>query len=121
MISAPPLTPAFHPVAREPIAGSITSSRDASVIERAERISRRAETHFEKHREQWISTRYRQLLLKEGAQPSLRPMGASDDRKAHLYRAATFLTERKQASRIQRIERATNRMQGLDRKAGLEL
>jgi hypothetical protein len=121
MISAPPLTPAFHPAAREPIANNVASSRGASVIEKAERISRHAETHFEKHREQWISTRYRQLLLKESAQPSMRPMGASDDRKAHLYRAATFLTERKQTSRIQSIEHAANRMLGLERKSGLEL
>lgn len=91
----------------------------ASVESKADRVRNHAEAHYERHAKQWVSSRYTQLLLREAPQPSLRPAGAVDDRKAHLMRAAIHLVERKQHLRLMRIERAAQRSLGRGRDDGL--
>jgi hypothetical protein len=106
MNGANPLTPSFQ---------TAKGDAHAPLPDKAERVLSRCDAHYEKHRDKWIAKRYETLLLKEGTQPALRPSWAQDDRKAHLYRAATSLVQRKQQMRLQKINTTARRMMGYDR------
>lgn len=113
MSATPNLGGHFAPAASQPLRMA------ASVESKAERIRSHAEAHYERHAKHWVASRYTQLLLREAPQPSLRPDGVADDRKAHLFRAASHLVERKQQGRLIRIEKAAQRMSGLSRDDGI--
>jgi hypothetical protein len=105
-MSAPPVLTPFAAASAAPVSSSAPAVESAQ--ERKASISVRAEDHFEKHRTDWISRRYGELLRKDPPAPSLTPAGQVDDRQARLMRTATHLVERQQARRMLRIERAGN-------------
>lgn len=106
MSGAQPLTPSFH---------AVKGGDRAVMPDKAERALSRCEAHYDKHRDAWIAKRYQTLLAKEGAQPTLRPSWAQEDRKSHLYRAATLLVQRKQQLRVQKINAVAHRQAGRER------
>ena len=106
MNGAPQLGRQFTPAAAP------SASIAPSVEGRADQVRQKAEAHHERHAKAWVASRYTRLLVREGNQPALRPAGATDDRKAHLMRAAIHSVERKQHLRIARIERAAQRISG---------
>ena len=104
------LSPRFESAAKES-AGASAASIEV-VREKQTRVTELAQSHFEKHREQWIAKRYNQLLKQDAPAPALRPPGMTEDRSARLMRAAAHLTDRKQAARLQKINAAADRMTG---------
>lgn len=80
----------------------------------------RAQAHFEKQREGWITKRYHQLLKQDAPAPGFRPPGMPEDRSARLIRAAAHLVDRRQEARIQRIRGAAEHMIGGKRRSQLE-
>jgi MoxR-like ATPase len=76
-----------------------------------ERVSERAEAHFEKHRSAWTAKQYAVLLAKDARSPSLRPYGMPDDRKERLMRAADYMVRGRFQKRMNDISRAADRMQ----------
>lgn len=113
MSSTPNLGGHFAPAANAP------ARLAASVESKADRVRSKAQTHYERHAKAWVSNRFTELLLNEGVHPAPRPNGVVDDRKAHLFRAATHLVERKQHLRLLRIEKAAQRMSGLNLDKGI--
>lgn len=89
---------------------TVSPERAAEVSAKAERVTARAEAHFEKHRQLWTNRQYGQLLARDGERMAFRPNGMADDRKAHLMRAADHLVRQKQAQRISNIGRAAENM-----------
>lgn len=89
---------------------SLTPERAAEVSAKAERVTARAEAHFENHRQLWTNRQYGRLLALDGERMAFRPNGMADDRKAHLMRAADHLVRQKQAQRISRIGRAAENL-----------
>ena len=84
--------------------------------ERQSAVTDRANAHFEKHREGWITKKYGELLRNDGQHPSLTPPGHVEDRSARLMRAAEHLVNRKQVTRLQKISAAgRNKEQELSR------
>lgn len=114
MSTTPNLGAHFAPVA------SKVAQISSAVQEKAERVRAKADAHYERHAKQWVSAQYTKMLLNEGTHQSPRPSGVVEDRKAHLFRAATHLVQRKQHLRLLRIEKAAQRMSGLDRDIGFE-
>lgn len=84
---------------------------------RAAVVAEKAVAHFEKHREQWVANRYRQLLMQDAPAPSLHPAGMKEDRTNRLLRAAAYMVDRNQSSRLTRI-RLIGRQ---DRAAGFDM
>ena len=84
--------------------------RAAEVSAKAERVTAKAEAHFEKHRQLWTNRQYGQLLARDGLRMDLRPPGMVDDRKAHLLRAADHLVRQRQSVRLSSISRAADNM-----------
>jgi hypothetical protein len=91
----------------------VTPERAAEISAKADRISAKAEAHFDEHRQQWTNRQYGRLLARDGERMEFRPNGVADDRKAHLMRAADALIRQRQSKRLMKIERAANSM--LDR------
>ncbi|MBB4858173.1 hypothetical protein HNO88_001492 [Novosphingobium chloroacetimidivorans] len=89
---------------------TVPPERAAEVCEKAERVTAKAEAHFEKHRQLWTNRQYGQLLARDGERMAFRPNGMADDRKAHLMRAADHLVRQKQVQRISKIARAAQKM-----------
>lgn len=89
---------------------SVSPARAAEVTAKAERVTARAEAHFEKHRKTWTNRQYGELLARDGERMVLRPRGMVDDRKAHLMRAADHLVRQRQAARLSSINRAANNL-----------
>lgn len=81
-----------------------------NVADKESRVTARAVSHFEQNRRQWIAARYSKLLQQDAPAPALKPAGMGEDRAGRLHRAATHLVERKQASRLDRIRSAAERM-----------
>lgn len=102
---------------------TVSSERAAEVSAKAERVTARAEAHFEKHRQLWTNRQYGQLLARDGERMAFRPNGMVDDRKAHLMRAADYLVRQKQAMRLALIDRAASNLQtgrsGKERQSGI--
>jgi hypothetical protein len=90
----------------------LNAERAAEITSKCERISERAHSHFEKHRQLWTNRQYGELLSRDGQRMALRPHGMSDDRKAHLVRAADSMVLQRQARRLAKIERAASNMLG---------
>ncbi len=106
------LKPQFAARAEKPVKAVASPSRpkEENVADKETRVTARAVTHFEQNRRQWVATQYRKLLLKEAPGPEPRPPGVGDSRANRLFRAATHLVERKQASRLERIRSAGERL-----------
>lgn len=115
----PNLAARFSPVA-ERRGSAATTSKANAVREKESRIVERAQAHFEKQREGWITKRYHQLLKQDAPAPSLQPRGAVEDRSARLMRAAAHLVDRRQEARIHRIRSAAEHMIGGKRRSQLE-
>lgn len=102
---------------------TVSSERAAEVSAKAERVTARAEAHFEKHRQLWTNRQYGQFLARDGERMEFRPNGMVDDRKAHLMRAADHLVRQKQAMRLALIDRAASNLQtgrsGKERQSGI--
>ena len=94
---------------------AVSPDRAAEVSAKAERVTAKAEAHFEKHRHVWTNRQYGELLSRDGGRMAMRPAGMPDDRKAHLMRAADHLVRHKQAARLTKIDRAAERMSGNDK------
>lgn len=109
--SASAATSALQPVSPE---------RAAEVSVKAERVTAKAEAHFEKHRQLWTNRQYGQLLARDGGRLELRPPGIVDDRKAHLMRAADHLVRQRQSGRLSSISRAAENLlrNGIEKKRG---
>jgi hypothetical protein len=90
----------------------VSAERAAEINSKCERVSERAQSHFEKQRQQWVNRQYGELLARDGPRMVLRPAGMPDDRKAHLARAADSMILQRQARRLAKIERAANNMLG---------
>ncbi|KTR83769.1 hypothetical protein NS277_07325 [Novosphingobium barchaimii] len=88
----------------------MTSERTAEINAKADRITAKAEAHFEKHRQQWTNRQYGRLLARDGERMEFRPSGMAQDRKAHLMRAADQLVCRKQSMRLALIEQAASNL-----------
>jgi hypothetical protein len=88
----------------------VSPERVVEISAKRERVTERAESHFEKNRQKWTNRQYGELLSRDGERMTLRPAGMQDDRKAHLMRAADYMVRQKQANRIAKIERAANNM-----------
>lgn len=91
-------------------AASQSRSQGENVADKESRVTARAVSHFEQNRRQWIAARYSKLLQQDAPAPALKPAGMGEDRAGRLYRAATHLVERHQASRLDRIRSAAERM-----------
>ncbi|WP_257541665.1 hypothetical protein [Sphingobium sp. CFD-1] len=70
----------------------------------------RAEREFRENREQWTRRQYGELLARDGERLVLQPPGATDDRKAHLMRAAENMVNRNHATRLAGINRAAEKL-----------
>ena len=81
-----------------------------NVADKESRVTARAVSHFEQNRRQWVAARYSKLLQEDAPAPALKPPGMGEDRAGRLHRAATHLVERKQASRLDRIRSAAERL-----------
>lgn len=105
------ITPRFASasVAR-PTPQTVSPERAAEVSAKVERVTAKAEAHFEKRRQLWTNRQYSQLLAREGSRMELRPPGMVDDRKAHLMRAADHLVRQRQSVRLSSISRAAQNM-----------
>lgn len=88
----------------------VSPERAVEVSAKAERVTAKAEAHFEKHRQLWTNRQYGQLLARDGLRRNLRPPGMVDDRKAHLLRAADNLVRQRQSVRLSSISRAAEKM-----------
>jgi hypothetical protein len=89
---------------------SVSPERAAEISAKRDRVSERAETHFEQSRQKWTNRQYGELLANDGERLTLRPAGMVDDRKEHLMRAADYMVRQKQANRMARIERAAGNL-----------
>lgn len=58
---------------------SLKPERAAEVSAKAERVTAKAEAHFEKHRQLWTNRQYGQLLARDGERMAFRPNGMADD------------------------------------------
>lgn len=94
------------------LSAGVSAERAAEITSKSERVTERAQSHFEKHRQLWTNRQYAELLARDGARMALRPPGVPNDRKAHLTRAADSMILQRQARRLARIERAANNMLG---------
>jgi hypothetical protein len=92
-------------------ASSVSTTQAEAIRQKENRITERALSHFERHQQAWTTRRYGELLARDAPVPVLRPEGGMEDRTARLMRAARYLTESKQASRLHRIKDAAARMQ----------
>lgn len=90
----------------------VSAERAAEIISKCERVSERAQSHFEKHRQLWTNRQYGELLARDGQRMALRPPGMPDDRKAHLTRAADSMVLQRHGKRLAKIEQAANNMLG---------
>lgn len=93
-----------------PVPQTVSPERAADVSAKTERVTAKAEAHFEKHRQLWTNRQYSQLLAREGERMDLRPPGMVDDRKAHLMRAADHLVRQRQSVRLSSIIRVAENM-----------
>ncbi|MEA3014315.1 MAG: hypothetical protein QOD42_2860 [Sphingomonadales bacterium] len=106
------LKPQFAARAEPRVRPVVSQSRPPGekVADKESRVTARAVSHFEQNRRQWIAARYSKLLQQDAPAPALKPAGMGEDRAGRLHRAATHLVERKQASRLDRIKSAAERM-----------
>lgn len=77
---------------------------------RKEGVLDKAQAHFEKHREAWVTKRYAQLLKQDSPAPTLKPHGVVEDRSAHLMKAAAYIVDRRQEARLSVIRSAASRI-----------
>jgi uncharacterized membrane protein len=107
------ITPRFASASvAQSAAPTVSPERAAEVSIKAERVTEKAEAHFEKHRKQWTNRQYSELLARDGERMAFRPAGMQDDRKAHLMRAADHLVRQKHVTRLSKIDRAADNMLG---------
>lgn len=79
----------------------------AQVDQRADRIKARSAQHFAKHKTLWTQREYGKLLKQEAQHlnhPA--PNGVTPDRKGVLMHRAQRVVENRQASRMERIDKA---------------
>jgi hypothetical protein len=106
-----PITPKFTSASVARVTPqTVSQERAAQITEKAERLTAKAEAHFEKHRGAWTNRQYGKLLARDGERMELRPQGMMSDRKSHLMRAADHLVRQKQAARLTSINRAASNM-----------
>lgn len=91
-------------------AAAVSPERAAKIISWADRTTARAEKDFRENREQWTRRQYGELLARDGERLVLQPPGATDDRKAHLMRAAENMVNRNHATRLAGINRAAEKL-----------
>jgi hypothetical protein len=89
--------------------------REPAVQSKHDRVTHFAEKQFERCKGQWTANYYDRLMKREGNAPSFQPSWGMQDRKAHLLRAASNLSQQRLARNIQRIDRAADRMAGRKR------
>lgn len=91
-------------------APAVSPEKAAEITAWAERTTARAEYEFRQNREEWTNKQYGELLARDGERLSLQPAGATDDRKAHLMRAAEHIVQRSHAARLAGINRAAEKL-----------
>lgn len=91
-------------------AQAVSPERAAKITSWANRTTARAEREFRENREQWTRRQYGELLARDGERLVLQPPGATDDRKAHLMRAAENMVNRNHATRLAGINRAAEKL-----------
>jgi len=89
---------------------SVSPERAARISSWADRASARVEHEFQENRERLTNRQYGELLARDGARMSLQPPGATDDRKAHLMRAAEHIVNRNHMARLRDINRAAEKL-----------
>lgn len=102
----------FAAVAAKPEGRAVINERVSHIEAKRARVAERAEAHFEKHREKWTASKYRDLLARDAPAPALKPSWAIEDPSARLMRAAKHLAERRHAGTLKRIQVAADRMSG---------
>lgn len=105
------ISPSFASASAErSSAPAVSPERAVEITSWADRTTARAEFEFRENREQWTNRQYGELLARDGERMSLRPPGATDDRKAHLMRAAEHIVRRNHAARIAGINNAAHKL-----------
>lgn len=94
------------------------SSRQAAVQERVREALTRMNERFEKCEPQLTLERYRELLIKQGSAPELKPAGRHDNPGNRLWKAAKYQVKQEHHKRCSKIIEVARRMRGHDR--GLE-
>lgn len=89
---------------------AVSPERAAEIQSWASRTAAKAENEFKENRELWTNQEFGKLLAKDGGRLEFRPDGATDDRKAHLMRAAERMVHRSHAARIEGINRAAEKL-----------
>ena len=82
----------------------------SKIVRAADEAETRLKAHVEKHRPQWTTQRFGDLLAKEAPTPRLTLAGVADDPKARIAAKASALVDAKQAHRLGQIERARTTM-----------
>lgn len=91
-------------------APAVSPERATEITAWADRTTAQAEREFRENQVQWIIRQYGDLLARDGARLSLQPSGATDDRKAHLMRAADHMVKRNHAARLAGINRIAEQL-----------
>ena len=105
------VTPLFAAASSQKAAApAVSPERAAEITNWASRTTARAEHEFKQNRAEWTNQEYGKLLAKDGGRMEFRPDGATDDRKAHLMRAAEHLVKRNHAARIACINCAAEKL-----------
>ena len=102
------VTPTFNARASQ-------TARDAAVESKRERVADFAKASFERCERQWTNQFYDRLLKREGNAPTLQPSWSTNDRRAHLMRAAEKMSVQRHMKNMNRIERVADRMAGRKR------
>lgn len=89
---------------------NVSPERANEISSWAERSTERAEREFRENREHWTNRKYGELLARDGGRLSLQPPGSTDDRKAHLMRAADHMVRRNHATRLANIHQTAEKL-----------
>ncbi|MFS0735589.1 hypothetical protein ABC347_00930 [Sphingomonas sp. 1P06PA] len=105
------ISPSFASASAErSSAPAVSAERAAEINSWADRTTARAENEFRENREAWTNKQYGELLARDGERLSFQPSFATDDRKAHLMRAAEHMVKRNHAARLAGINRAAEKL-----------
>lgn len=94
------------------------SPRESRIHDRVAGAIARMNERFDLCAPALTQTRYRDLLMKQGASPELKPSFATDNPQQRMWKAATRCVQYEHLHRINKIRKVGERMIGKDR--GLE-
>ena len=94
----------------KPSETSVSPERAARINSWADQATARVVENYNETCALWVNEEYGRLLGREGERRSLQPGWATDDRKAHLMRAAEYIVNRKFMEKLDSINQLAEQL-----------